>query len=211
MRLAIFGATGATGTELVQQALEQGPQLTRLVRNPNHANLPASVLQIKGDVRDPDVVLRAMQGSDAVLSALGSRSLGKSDLLDCASANILAGMKAGAVRRIIVLGAAGAGEAAGKYASAMQKVLLGFLRSTLLKYPFLDQEAQEHRLWASDANYTIVRPPRLTNSPRTGQYRIEADGLPQHAKSIARADVAQFMLRQLEDERFVRRGVYIAR
>ena len=211
MRLTIFGATGATGMELVRQALEQGHGVTCLVRSPATAKLPAAAVIVAGDVRDADAVARAIAGSEAALSALGSRSLGKSDLLDRASANILAGIKQSGVRRLIVLGAAGAGEDAGKYAGAMQKVVLGLLRSTLLKYPFLDQEAQEARLRASQADYTIVRPPRLTNGPRTGQYRVEADGLPRGAKSIDRADVAEFMLKQLGDTRFVRRGVYLAR
>ncbi len=211
MQLTIFGATGATGMELVRQGLEQGHQLTCLVRSPATAKLPAEAIQVEGDVRNRAAVAGVIAGSDTVLSALGSRTIGKSDLLDRASANILAGMKKSGVRRIIVLGAAGAGEDAGKYASSMQRILIRLMRGTLLKYPFLDQEAQERRLRASDAEYTIVRPPRLSNGLRTGQYRIEADGLPRGAKSIDRADVAEFMLKQLSDTRFLRRGVYVAR
>ncbi len=211
MRLTIFGATGATGMELVRQGLAQGHQFTCLVRSTAIAKLPPEAVEVQGDVFDPDTVARAIAGSDAVLSALGSRSLKKGDLLDRASATILAGMKKNGVRRLVVLGAAGAGGDAGKYATGMEKLVLEILRHTLLKYPFLDQDAQERRLQASDLDYTVVRPPRLTNGPYTGRYRIEADGLPRAGKSIARADVADFMLKQLSDPKFVRRGVYIAR
>jgi putative NADH-flavin reductase len=89
--------------------------------------------------------------------------------------------------------------------------VLSILGKTFLKYPFEDQAAQERQLEASDVDYTIVRPPRLTNGPRTGQYRVEVDGLPRAQKSIARADVADFMLKQISDPQFLRRGVYIAR
>ncbi len=211
MKLAIFGATGATGRELVQQALDAGHSLTCLVRQPAFAKLPGTVNQVQGDARDLAVVEQIIQGSDAVLSALGSRSLKKSDLLDRAMANILAGMKKVGVRRLVVLGAAGAGYDAGKYQSRSTKLVLSMLRKTFLKYPFEDQAAQERQLEASDVDYTIVRPPRLTNGPRTGQYRVEVDGLPKAQKSIARADVADFMLKQISDPQSLRRGVYIAR
>lgn len=211
MRLTIFGATGETGKELVRQGLAQGHELTCLVRNAAIDTLPLKAVQVQGDVRDADAVAGVILGSDAVLSALGSRSLGRSDLLDRAMENILAGMQKSGTRRAIVLGAAGAGGDAGKYSNGIEKLVLKILTHTLLKYPFLDQEAQERRLETSDADYTIVRPPRLTNGPHTGRYRVEADGLPRAAKSIARADVADFMLKQLSDQRFVHRGVYVAR
>jgi putative NADH-flavin reductase len=211
MRLTIFGATGATGMELVRQGLAQGHQLTCLVRNPATAKLPGEVTQVRGDARDAATVAQALAESDAVLSALGSRSLGKSDLLDRGIANILEGMKQHGLRRLIVLGAAGAVPGAGKYQSRASRLLIEIIRHTLLKYPFLDQAAQEHRLAASDVDYTIVRPPRLTNGPYTGHYRVESDGLPRAEKSIARADVADFMLKQLHDQKFVRAGVYISR
>ena len=212
MRLTIFGATGATGMELVRQGLTQGHALTCLVRNPTDAKLPAQVIQVQGDVRDVDAVARAIAGSDAILSAVGSRSLRERGLLDSASANMLAGMKGHGVRRLIVLGAAGAGlRALDSNQSALTRVAFAIVARTLLRHPFQDQEAQERRLQASEVDYTIVRPPRLTNGPYTGRYRIEADTLPPAAKSTARADVADFMLKQLSDGRFVRRGVYIAR
>ncbi len=211
MRLTIFGATGATGMELIRQGLTEGHQMTCLVRTPAIAKLPSEVRQIQGDVRDAEAVTRVIGGSDAVLSALGSGSLKKNDLLDQASANILAGMKKSGVRRIIVLGAAGAIYGVDKNMNWMEKLVLKIIRNTILKYPFLDQTAQEDRFKVSDVDYTIVRPPRLTNDPYTGKYRMEADSLPRAAKSIPRADVADCMLKQLNDERFIRRGIYVAR
>lgn len=211
MRLAIFGATGATGLQLVTQGLAQGHEIVCLVRNVVADRFPAGVMQLPGDGRDGEPVNSVIARSDAVLSALGSRSLKENDLLDQASACILAGMKRNGVRRLIVLGAAGVADDAGKYQSFISRLVINVIRRTVLKYPFQDQAAQERRLQVSEVDYTIVRPPRLTHGAFTGRYRIEADALPPASKSIARADIADFMLKQLYDERFVRRGVYIAR
>lgn len=212
MRLTIFGATGKTGMELVRQALTQGHTLTCLVRNSWSANLPAQVVQVQGDVRDPEAVDKSIAESEAVLSAIGARSLTETGLLDAASANIIAAMDRNSVRRLIVLGAAGTlPSGLNQNQSAFTRIGFALVLRTLLKNPFDDQRAQERRLQASDLDYTIVRPPRLTNRPYTGQYRIEPDTLPPMAKSTARADVADFMLKQLHDRTFLRRGVYIAR
>lgn len=211
MRLAIFGATGGTGRELVRQALQQGHQLTCLVRNPATANLPVSVAQIPGDILDVDAVSRVIAGSDAVLSAVGARSLKQEDLLDRGILNILAGMKKNSVRRLIVLGAAGAVPASMADQSWVNRLALPIISHTVLKYPFQDQAAQEEHLRDSDSDYTIVRPPRLTNSPGSELYRVEADHLPARAKSTPRADIADFMLKQLDDKRYLHRGVYVAR
>jgi putative NADH-flavin reductase len=211
MRLTIFGATGNTGRELVRQGLAQGHQLTCLVRQSATAKLPAEATLVQGSIFDPATVAKVIAGSEAVLSALGARSLRESDLLDRAITNILSGMKQTGVHRIIVLGAAGAVDGAMKLQSGLDKFVLAIISRTLLRNPFIDQAAQERRLKESDVGYTIVRPPRLTNGPHTGRYRVQGDSLPKAAKSIARADVADFMLDQLHDANFVRRGVYIAR
>jgi putative NADH-flavin reductase len=126
-------------------------------------------------------------------------------------ANILGGMKENGVRRLIVLGAAGVFLDGIANQSWVNRLGFRIVRSTLLKYPFLDQASQERRLQLSEVDFTIVRPTRLTNRPRSGRYRISADRLPPAAKAIPRADVAEFMLKQLNDDRFIRRGVYIAR
>ncbi len=136
--------------------------------------------------------------------------LGPNDLLPKSSANIIAGMKRQRVRRLIVLGAAGAYRDAGKHATAFRRFFLRLLKRTLLKYPFINSSIQQQQVEASGLDYTVVLPPRLTNGAAVGRYRVEADGLPAHGNTLSRADLAEFMLKQLDDPTWVRKAPYVA-
>lgn len=210
MKVVIFGASGGTGRELVVQALEAGHQVTVFVRDPSSAPQRDRVRVVQGDVLQASVVAAAIEGQEAVLSALGARHLKESDLLDRAITHILAGMQAHGVLRLIVLGAAGALHDANRRQGPGRKLFFWLLKNTLLKHPMADSAAQERRIEASNVEYTVIHPPRLLDTPRTGRYRVEADGLPLNGYQISRADVAEFMIRQLTDRTFVRGGPYIA-
>jgi putative NADH-flavin reductase len=210
MKIIVFGASGATGVELVRQGQERGHVVTGFVRNAKTASALDGVRVIEGDARDAAAVGSAIAGQDAVLAALGSRSLGKSDLLQQSSANIIAAMQRHDVRRLIILGAAGALRDATANQTPMGRIVLKLLMQTLLRNVARDQAAQESQIEASDLDYTIVRPPFLTNKPRSGQIRIALDGLPARWAGISRSDVAAFMVGQLEDRSFVRQGPYLA-
>lgn len=165
---------------------------------------------IQGDVFDPATVAEAILGHRAVLSALGSRTLKKSSLLEHAVPIIVAGMQQDYVSRLIVLGASGTQPGYGKYQTGLSRMALWLIEHTFLRHPFADQAAQERLLAASDIDYTIVRPPRLTDGPLTRSYRVVPDALPPGGRRISRADTAHFMLQQLTDPRFHRQGPYIA-
>lgn len=212
MIVIIFGASGATGEHLVQQALAQNHLVTAFARRPESVvAAPAPNLTIiKGDIHDAPAVSAAIAGHDAVVSALGARNLGRSDVLEVGIRNILAGMKAHGVRRIIVLGASGALPGAVKHQGLATRMFLQLIGATLLREPFRSQRDQEQLLAASDTQYTIVRPPRLLNRPPIGSYRVQEDGLPSGGLTIPRADVADFMLRQLIDKDWVRKAPYLA-
>jgi putative NADH-flavin reductase len=209
MKIIVFGATGRTGREIVTQALAQGHSVTAFARNPERLEGLAHLRVVQGDALDPVAVAEAISGHRAVLSALGARDLKKADLLSGALPNILNGMRHDFVTRLIALGAAGAQPDYGKYQNALTRIIFGVAKTTLLRHPFADQRAQERILASSEADYTIVRAPRLTDDPFTGKYRILPDALPPGALRIARADVAAFMLLQLTDPRFHRQGPYI--
>jgi putative NADH-flavin reductase len=209
MKIIVFGASGNTGKEIVQQASARGHSVTAFVRNPESLPSHFNLRIVQGDVLNPGEVADAIVGHQAVLSALGARTPKKADLLARAVPNILAGMRQNYVSRLIVLGAAGAQPGYGKYQNALTTILVWAIKKTRLRHPFADQAEQERLLAASEMDYTIVRPPRLVDAPFTGKYRVLPDSLPSGSRRISRADVADFMVQQLTDPRFHRQGPYI--
>lgn len=209
MKIIVFGATGGTGKLILTQAVAKGHTVTAFVRNPDGLPAHPQIHVVQGDPFDRAAVVDAIRGHRAVLSALGARDLKKSNVLAQAIPNILQAMGQEYVTRIIVLGAAGVRPDYGKYQNALTTMALWVAKKTMLRHPFVDQTAQERLLAASDADYTIVRAPRLLDGPFTGTYRVLPDALPPGALRISRADVADFMLLQLTDPRFHRQGPYI--
>lgn len=212
MKVIIFGASGGTGQFLVQEALAQGHTATAFARRPDSilAAPAPNLTVVQGDVYNASAVSAAIAGHDAVLSALGARSLGHSDLLEVSMRNILAGMAAHGVSRIIVLGASGAAKNAAQHQGILASLFLKLVENTILREPFRSQENQVCLLEASKAEYTIVLPPRLLNRPAIGHYRVQEDGLPPGGLTIPRADVAEFMVRQLTDATWIRKAPYVA-
>jgi putative NADH-flavin reductase len=209
MKIIVFGASGNTGKEIVKQALARGHSVTAFVRNPDSLREEYGLRVLQGDVLNPAEVADAIVGHQAVLSALGARTLKKTGILARAIPNILAGMQRHYVTRLIVLGAAGAQRDYGKYQNALTRIVYGVAKRTVLRHPFADQAAQERLLAASEIDYTIVRPSRLLDTPFTGKYRVLPDAMPSGSLRISRADVADFMLIQLTDPRFHRQGPFI--
>jgi len=155
-------------------------------------------------------VANAIIGQDAVLSALGPRSLGDRTLLPESMKQILPAMKLNGVRRLIVLGAAGVDPGAGKNLSAPARLMMQLVGATILKNPFASQRAMQELIRRSDREWTIVQPPKLVNTEGRGLWRVDADALPPGAVRIARADVAAFMLAQLSSTEWIRKAPFIA-
>ncbi len=210
MKIVVFGASGGTGQELVRQGVAQGHEVSAFVRNPESMARVSGIRMAVGDARNAEAVASAVQGQDAVLSALGSRSLRDSTLLPEAMAGILAAMRQHGVRRVIVLGAAGAWPGASSKVSSVGKVIVGLLGTTLLRHPFAAQRAMQEQIRASDLDWTIAQPPFLLSAPGRGTYRVDGDSLPSRGMRIARADVAAFMLAQLGSAEWVRKAPFLA-
>ena len=209
MRIAVFGASGGTGRELVKQGMAQGHEVTVFVRNPTAFTGGDRLHVVVGDALDGKAVAVAIAGQEAVLSALGG-TLGDDSLLPESIGHILAAMKGDGVRRLIVLGASGVWPGAAKRLSSVAQAFLRVIQATILKKPFQAQRAMAMRIQASDTDWTIVQPPRLLNKPGTGQFRIDGEALPAGGTMIARADVATFMLTQLPSAEWVRKSPFIA-
>lgn len=210
MRIVVFGASGGTGRELVRQGLALGHEVTVFVRNPQAFTGVNHLRIVVGDALDPKAVASAIAGQEAVVSALGARSLGDATLLPESIKHILASMERHGVRRLIVLGASGVWPGATKRLSAPMRMFARVLNSTLLKKPFASQRAMQIVIHASASEWTVVQPPRLLNVPGRGQYRVDKDALPAGGTTIARADVAAFMLAQLGMNEWVHQSPFIA-
>ncbi|MGH9492834.1 MAG: NAD(P)-dependent oxidoreductase [Terriglobales bacterium] len=244
MKVLVFGATGGTGRALVEQALEQGHVVTAFARDPAkvrpaHQNLKVA----QGNMLDYDSVEAAVQGQDAVLSALGIRPpvgifvliafacqilaramalhgpagwpiriggpllallilFRRNTTLSKGTKNIVQAMERHGVQRLVCESSLGVGDSRGRLGVFHNLFLLPlFLRNV-----FADKAVQEQIIRASGLVWVIVRPTALTNGPRKGVYRAGADiGHWFFPTKISRSDVADFMLKQLTDDTYLRK------
>ena len=199
LRVLIIGATGGTGRQLVQQALDLGHQVTALVRNPARLKIEHPNLKVmKGDVLDYASVEAAMPGQSAVVCALGHKRLFyPTRILSDGTRNILRAMKTHNVPRFIGETALGIGNTVGRGGL----FYTFFVVPVILPFYFWDKVRQEEIIAKSDRDWVIVRPGALTNGAPRGKYRHDLNlwNFIWTAR-ISRADVADFMLKQLTDD-----------
>ena len=206
MQLLILGATGPTGQQLVKQALERSHQVTVLVRDPAKLSVSHENLTIlTGDVLDEATLTNSLKGKDVVLSALGKgKSLKSSNLMTKAVTNLISCMKSTNVNRIVLLSAFGVGETFVQ-ANFIQRLIF----RTFLNSIYSDKTKADAILRHSPFDWTLVYPVVLTNGPGSGNYkvgeRLPMKGMPK----ISRADVADFMVRQLTDNTYLKKTVVL--
>ena len=204
MKLAIFGATGGIGIELVKQALERGHSVTAFVRNPAQlADKSDGLTIVTGDINDLAGVERSIQEQDAVICALGARDLKKTMIRTTGTVNIINAMMKNNVRRLIVISAMGVG-ASWNNLSMVNKLFFAIL----LKSAREDHEAQEAAVKESGLDWTIIRPSGLVNTPGTGEYSV-GENIRAKTSQIPRADVADLILNELEERALVHKAVTI--
>ncbi len=211
MNVAIFGASGATGRLLTELALEEGHTVSALVRTPEKYPYADRVRVVQGNAFDSRAIAVTLERADAVLSALGARSLGREDVLERAVPLIAEAMELAGVRRLVALGSAGAlDDSLSKQPAWRRWIVEKLVYTTVLKWPVTSQRAQWAVLSSSNLDWTMVMPPMLTNGSPRDRFRIDGEALPRNGSSIARADVAAFMLAQLRATEWVRKGVYLS-
>ena len=204
MKLLVLGATGGTGLAIVLQAIERGHEVTAFVRNPERLKtFRERVAIIRGDLLDAAELARAIEGHDAVLSAFGPRypvAKSDADLLHRFALGLTAAMRQAGVTRVAVESVA----FLFKDAILPPAYMLGRLFFPVI---VADASAMEKIISNSGLDWTIVRPPRLTNQPRTGMYRVREGHLPSLGFTISRADVADYMIGAIEKRTSIRRVV----
>jgi len=202
MKLLIFGSTGSIGRQLVKQALEQGHSVTAFARDPAKVDIRHNNLQVvQGDVMDPASVEKAVPGHDAVLCSLGAGR--KGTVRSEGTQNIIRAMEKAGVLRFICQSTLGVGDSRDNLNVFWKYIMFGLL----LRPAYADHVSQENYVRQSRLEWTIVRPGAFTDGEHTGQYRHGFPGTDKTTRlKISRADVADFMLRQLIDDTYLHKA-----
>lgn len=192
MKVTVLGATGGVGTHVVDLLLDHGHAVTVLARTPAKVSQASRVTIVQGDAFDADVVRRACQGADVVISALGStRGDGRDTSLRRMAGSLAQAVEAGDANRVVWCASEGVdGEIPG---------LTGKLIMRLLAKPLADHRAALQRLREAGAALVVARPRALNDGPLDTTYTEVQNGPADGAWAIARHSVAHFLVKAAED------------
>lgn len=201
MKLLIIGATRGIGRRLLEQALAEGHQVTVLVRSLRRLGLSHERLTVvEGDILDPQAVARAVAGQDGVCVTIGVKAALKPvTVFSRGTENVVAAMKEFSVRTLVCVTGIGAGESKNHGGFLYDRIF----KPLLLRRIYADKDRQEEIIRRSGLEWVIVRPGFLTNGPLTGKYRVLTELKGIKARKISRADVAHFILRELQERRYL--------
>ncbi len=203
-KVLIIGASRGIGLETARAALRAGHNVRALARSA--ASMPiqdANLEKVSGNALDRDTIRNALQDVDVVIQTLGvefsPRAIFEGTALFSESTRILVdAMKAAGVKRLIAVTGLGAGDSRGHGGLLYDAAL--FL---LLKRVYDDKDVQEWIIKRSGLDWTIVRPGLLTDRPATGRYRVLTASADWQAGTVSRADVADFLVRQVDDRALI--------
>ena len=211
MKITLFGATGATGKQLIEQALAAGNQVVAYARNPSKISTNHERLTIvQGELTDSAAIESAISGGDAIISVLGPRpgEDSQSRPLTQGMRNILAAMQTTGVRRLIISSTPSASDP-NDLPEFKFKVLVGLIK-TAMRPAFEEIVSVARLVRESDTDWTIVRVSMLNNNPRSGKIRAGYLGKEQVGTHLSRADLAVFLLEQIEDATWLRQAPVIS-
>jgi putative NADH-flavin reductase len=209
LKLTIFGATGGTGKQLVEQALAAGDHVVAFARNPSKLTIKNEHLTVvHGELTDQALIEKAVSGADAVISVLGPRGGSKNKPLTLSMQNIIAAMKKQGVRRLIISSTLSAKDP-NDLPDFRAKALVALVKLTMhAAYEEIVSVAETVR--ASDLDWTIVRLTLLNDNPKSGKVRVGYLGRGEVGTWISRADIADFMLKQVKDTKYLQQAPVIS-
>lgn len=209
MHLTVFGGTGGTGAAVISAALAAGHSVTAPARDPARIAATHERLRtVRADVLDPPSLAGTVDGADAVLSALGTRGNRPTTVYSDGVTHILDAMRQAGVRRLVAVSAIPVGPRSA--ANPFERWVVYPILYRLFGHGYADMARMEQVLRGSDVDWTVVRPPMLTDGPATGRYRTAVDEHLRRAGKISRADLAAMMLRQLDEPRAVHATVGVS-
>jgi putative NADH-flavin reductase len=195
MKLVIFGSTGGIGSQVVEQALAAGHSVTAVARHPAAITLRHPLLEVlQGDVLQPRTIYEAVAGKDAVISAVGVRNRAPTTVYSEGVANIIQGMQSARVRRLMCVSASGLDPG-----PVWERLIAKPILWSLLKEMYSDLVRMEAIVERSPVDWTILRPPALTNGRRTGRYQVAVNEHLRRSLFLSRADLADYILSHLND------------
>jgi len=208
MKLVIFGATGAAGRPLIEQAVAAGHEVAAVARDPSRIGLRHERLRaVQGDVTDAASVASAIEGNEGVISAVGpSKGTPPGTLISGALRHILEGMRRHGVRRLVLTSGLMVGEARG--AGIVQRLALRVFRRMNAAL-YRDKVLAEWLVRESDREWVIVRPPLFDLRAPRGAWRMGED-LDVKMGTMSAADVAGALLQAVDEERFLRKAVELS-
>jgi putative NADH-flavin reductase len=212
-QLLIIGANGGIGRQCVEQALAKGYQVTAIVRNPSKLPLKHPSLQIvRGDVMQSFHFSNHFKGKDAIISTIGvSGGFGNdrpTTLYSQGALNIMTEMQQAGTRRVFFISASAVETS--PLLPPFVRFISKYIVQKLLKHMYADLLLMEKEIKKTGLDWTILRPPRLTDRPATGQYRIAVNRFLKNGLKISRADVAHFILTHLQTTEMYQSTVEIA-
>jgi putative NADH-flavin reductase len=211
MKITVFGATGGIGGHVVEQALDAGHHVTAVIRNSSRFETthPAlDIVRVPG-LTDPELLLPALEGSHAVISGVGPRGRKEGPIATQLTRTILDAIGATYVRRFVAVSAVPVGPVPDGDSFVNRRLILPFF-GAFLRDLYADLAEMERQIQLSTAEWTVVRPPKLTSKPLTGTYRTALGANVPRGYSISRADTAHLMLATLNDPATIKQTVGIA-
>ena len=207
MKVLVLGATGATGRLIVGKAVAEGYDVIALVRSKAKAIDLAGAGLVEGDARDPAALTRAIAGCDAVVSSLGTAMspFREVTLLSTATRALVDVMAQQNIHRLVCITGLGAGDSRGHGGFFFDRLFLPLM----LRKVYEDKDRQEDAIRASALDWTIVRPTVLNDKPARGRIKALTDLTDVHGGTIARSDVADFVVRQLTADTWLRKAPLI--
>ncbi|HEY4458695.1 MAG TPA: SDR family oxidoreductase [Pseudonocardiaceae bacterium] len=208
MKIALFGATGRTGQQFLVQAIAAGHEITAVVRDPTRLPDRTGLSVVAADVMDPDAIGPLIAGQDAVVTAIGPRQTRTPVTVQTDSTtSIIDAMRHNHVRRLVVVSNSGMiATGDGPFTRMIVKPIV----RRILRHTFADMRRMEELVRANGLDWTIVRPPMLTEGKRTGTYRTAIDRNVRGGIRISRADVADSLLRCLAAPELIHAAVSVA-
>ena len=205
MKVIVFGGTGSIGRLVVEQAIEQGDDVTLFTRDRAAVRQPdPRVHVVEGNVFDAQALAPVLAGHDAVVITLGGGR--KGGVRARGTAAIIEAMRATEVRRLVVQSTIGVGDSREQLNFFWKRLMFGLL----LRGAYADHVEQERQTRASGLDWTIVRPGSFTDGPRTGSYRRGFGPQEKTTLKVSRADVAEFVVEQLTDDTWLRQAPSLA-